>query len=133
MMLEDATVSVKVKLAALWAAVMSCYIYADYFALYFPGQLAKMNRGLIAPFGEATDGVMLFVSAMLALPALMIFLSTVLPAAPNRILNIAMGLLYSLIIALTMWTSAHFIFYGVIEIALTLTAVALAWRWPKAA
>lgn len=122
----------KGKLAAIWASVMFCYIYADYFALYLPGQLASMNRGLIGPFGAATDGVMIFVSAMLAVPALMIFLSAALPARPNRLLNIAMGALYTLIISITMWTSAHFIFYGVIEIALTVLAVVYAWTWPRA-
>jgi hypothetical protein len=132
-MLDDAQVHVKVRLAALWASVMSCYIYADYFALYSPGQLASMNRGIIPPFGEATDGVMIFVSAMLALPALMIFLSAALPAAPNRMLNLIAGALYTLIISATMWTSAHMIFYGLIEIALTLTAIFLAWRWPRTA
>ena len=130
-MLEDRQVDAKVRLAALWASVMACYIYADYFALYSPGLLASMNRGTIAPFGTASDGVMLFVSAMLIVPALMIFLSAALPARPNRLLNLVAGALYSLIISVTMWTSAHFILYGVVEIALTLTAVWLAWRWPR--
>ena len=50
-----------------------------------------MNRGLIPPLGQSTDGVMIFVSAMMAVPSLMIFLSVALPAGPNRVLNIACG------------------------------------------
>jgi hypothetical protein len=120
-----------VKLAALWASVMSCYIYADYFGLFSPGQLATMNRGIISPLGRSTDGVMVFVSAMMAVPSLMIFLSVALPARPNRILNMLFGALYTAIISLTMWTDAHFIFYGVIEISLTLLAIYYAWTWPR--
>jgi hypothetical protein len=130
-MLDDLKVHPKIKLAALWASVMFCYIYADYFGLFFPGRLAAMNQGFIPPLGRSTDGVMIFVSAMMAVPSLMIFLSVALPAGPNRILNMICGGLYSAIIGLTMWSGAHFVFYGVIEMALTLLAILYAWTWPR--
>jgi hypothetical protein len=130
-MLDDFKVHTKIKLAALWASVMFCYIYADYFGLFSPGQLATMNRGLIPPLGQSTDGVMIFVSAMMAVPSLMIFLSVALPAGPSRVLNIACGGLYTGIIGLTMWSGAHFMFYGVIEIVLTLLVTFYAWTWPR--
>ena len=129
-MLEDFKVHTKIKLAALWASVMFCYIYADYFGLFSPGQLAIMNKGQIPPLGQSTDGVMIFVSAMMTAPSLMISLSVFLPAWPNRILNIVCGVIYTGIISVTMWSGAHFIFYGVIEITLTLLVIALAWAWP---
>jgi hypothetical protein len=74
---------------------------------------------------------MIFVSAMMVIPSLMIFLSTVLPPWPNRLLNILFGAVYTAIISLTMWSGAHFIFYGVIEMALTLLVVFYAWTWPR--
>ena len=130
-MLDDFKVHTKIKLAALWASVMFCYIYADYFGLFSPGHLMTMNQGLIPPLGRSTNGVMIFVSAMMAVPSLMIFLSIALPAWPNRVLNILFGGLYTAIISLTMWSGAHFIFYGLIEIALTLLVIFYAWRWPR--
>jgi hypothetical protein len=130
-MLEEFKVHTKIKLAALWASVMSCYIYGDYFGLFLPGRLEAMNRGLIPPLGHSTDGVMIFVSAMMAVPSMMIFLSVALPAWQNRILNLVCGALYTAIISLTMWASAHFIFYGAIEIALTLLVIFFAWTWPR--
>lgn len=130
-MLDDFKVRTKIKLAALWASAMFCYIYADYFGLFSPGQLMTMNEGLIPPLGRSTDGVMIFVSAMMAVPSLMIFLSVALPARPNRVLNILCGGLYTAIISLTMWSGAHFIFYGVIEITLTLLVIFYAWTWPR--
>lgn len=131
-MLRDTKIDTKLILASLWASVMFCYIYADYFGLFSAGQVATMNRGEIPPLGPATDRVMLFVSTMMIIPSLMIFLSAALPARINRIVNLAAGLLYSAIIAITMWSSAHFIFYGVVEIILTLLVVYHAWTWPKA-
>jgi hypothetical protein len=130
-MLDDLKVHTRIKLAALWASVMFCYIYADYFGLFLPGQLASMNKGIIPRLGRSTDGVMIFVSAMMVIPSLMIFLSTVLPPWPNRLLNILFGTVYTGIISLTMWSGAHFIFYGVIEMALTLLVVFYAWTWPR--
>lgn len=130
-MLQDFKVHTKIKLAALWASVMFCYIYADYFGLFSPGQLATMNQGVIPPLGQSTDGIMIFVSSMMAVPSLMIFLSIALPPWPNRALNILCGALYTAIIGLTMWSGAHFIFYGIIEIALTLLVIFYAWKWPR--
>jgi hypothetical protein len=35
--LADAPVPVRLKLSALWASVMFCYVYGDYFDLFRPG------------------------------------------------------------------------------------------------
>jgi hypothetical protein len=61
----------------------------------------------------------------------MIFLSVVLRPAINRWLNIGAGVAYTAIILITMWGWAFYIFYGVIEIALTSLVVWYAWTWPR--
>jgi len=44
--LDDIKIHVKVKLSALWASVVLCYIYGDYFGLYVPGILhGNAGRG----------------------------------------------------------------------------------------
>jgi len=133
-MRDDIEVNPKIKLAALWTSVMFCYIYADYFGLFAPGVLWKMNQGLIPPLGRATDSVLIGVSLMMAIPALMIFLSVGLHAAVNRVLNILFGLVYTGIIMFTMTGGPkHFLVYGVVEIVLTLLVVYYAWTWPRRA
>lgn len=129
--LQDFQVNVKLTLAGLWTAVMFCYIYADYFGLFVPGSLQKMLDGQMGPLGPVTQGVLLGTSLMLALPAVMIFLSLALRPGLNRWLNIVMGVLYTLIILITMWSWYFYIFYGVIEVALTGLVVWYAWRWPR--
>ena len=129
--MEDIPVPVKLKLAALWTSVMFLYIYADYFGLYVPGALQKMLYGQMPPLGAVTQGVLLGTSLMLAIPALMIFLSVALKPGLSRWLNIVFGVVYTLIICITMWNWQFYILYGVLEIGLTGLVVWYAWKWPR--
>jgi hypothetical protein len=131
MSFEDNKIDVKIKLAGLWTSVMFCYIYADYFGLYIPGRMQKMLAGYMGPLGKTTQGVLLGTSSMMAIPAVMIFLSLALKAKLNRWLNIIFGALYTLIILITMWDWTFYILYGVIEVVLTGLVVWYAWTWPR--
>ena len=132
--LDDTKVHVKLKLSALWAAVMFCYIYGDYFGLYAPGKLAEMLAGKMEPLGPATQGVLVGVAIMMVVPSIMVFLSLVLPPALNRGANIVLGAAYTAIMLMTMpgaW--AFYILLGIIEVVLTALIVWYAWNWPKRA
>lgn len=129
--LDDFKIHVKLKISVLWISVMFCYLYADYFGLYVPGNLQKMLQGKMGPLGPTTQGALLLTSAMMAIPTVMVFLSVALKANLSRWLNILFGVLYTVIILRTMWDWAFFIFYGVIEVTLTGLIVVYAWKWPK--
>jgi len=129
--LEDTRIHVKVKLSALWASVMFCYIYADYFGLYVPGKLQGMLQGTMGPLGPTTQGVLLGTSVLMAIPGVMIFLSVALGPQLNRWLNIVFGALFTVIILITMWDWTFYIFFGVIEVLLTGLVVWYAWNWPR--
>ena len=45
--LEDIRVPTRYKLSAMWASVMFCYIYADYFGLYVPGSSAAYPSSVL--------------------------------------------------------------------------------------
>lgn len=128
-MANEQIAAVRVKLAAAWASLMSCYIYADYFGLFEKGKLATMNLGQIPPLGAASDQVMLFVSAMMAIPSLMIFLSVALASRVARGLNLLLAAVYSAMIAMIMRDSVVLSFFGIIEIGLGLAIFRLAWNW----
>jgi hypothetical protein len=117
----------------LWAALMGLYIYNDYFSMYLPGTIENMSAGVIGPLGEATDSVLVSVALLLAIPAMMIYLSAALPPAPSKWSNIVLGGAYTIIEALTLPRSAPFYqLVVVIEIMTTLLIVWTAWRWPRA-
>src|SRR5215471_8729331 len=132
--LEDIRLNVKIKISALWASVMFCYIYADYFELFMPagvpGSLQRTVKGSMVLIEPATRGFLLGGSLMLAVPSVMIFLSVALKPNLNRWLNIIFGVIYTVIILIIMWFSAIYIFWGVIEVVLTVLVVWYAWNWP---
>jgi len=129
--LDDIKIHVKMKISALWVSVMFCYIYADYFGLYVPGALRAMLEGKMGPFGPTTQGILVGTSLMMAIPSVMIFLSVALKPNLNRWMNIILGVIYTVIILITMWDWAFSIFWGIIEVVLTTLIVWYAWKWPK--
>lgn len=129
--LEDTKVHVRFKLFALWSSLMFLYAYGDYFELYQPGKLQEMIAGRTA-LGPVSQGLLLGLAAVMAIPSLMPFLSLVLPRAINRWLNLIFGGAYTLIMILAVFGSWHFyIFLGLLEIAVTLLIVYYAWTWHR--
>ena len=130
--LEHFQVPVNIKLALLWASLMFLYIYNDYFSMYLPGDIEGMAAGQMGPLGEATDIILLSVSILLAVPALMIFLSAALPPTISRWLNVLLGLVYTAVEGLTFFGSALFYQFVVsLEIIVTVLIIWYAVRWPK--
>lgn len=130
--LDDIKIHVRLKLAALWTAVMLCYLYGDFIGLLRPGKLAKIIAGTLGSLGPITQGVLLGIAILMAIPAVMVFLSIALKPSAARWANIVLGALYTLIMLVTMpgaWT--FYVFLGVIEVALTVLIVWYAWTWPK--
>jgi hypothetical protein len=130
--LQDIQLHVKVKLSALWTSLMFCYVYGDYFGLYKPGKLQKMLNGDMGTLGAITQGVLLGTSVLMTIPSLMIALSLLLPASASRWANIVFGLVYTVIMLITMkgaWLFYQFL--GIVEVALTMLIVWHAWNWPR--
>jgi hypothetical protein len=132
--LIDPPIPAKLKLSALWASTMFCYVYSDYFELYTPGKLESMLQGDLAPMVPVTQGVLFGLSTMMAVPSLMVFLSVALPARYNRLLNIVVGALFTLLMAWLTYSTEWYFYKLLAGIATVLTAsvVWYAWRWPKA-
>ncbi len=131
--LEQIEVPAPIRISLLWAALMGLYIYNDYFNMYEPGTIEAMSSGRLGPLGPATDTVLISVALVLAIPALMIFLSSALPAWASKWSNIVLGLAYTVIEGLTFTgSSPYYQMVVVFEILVTLTIVWTAWRWPRA-
>ncbi len=72
---------------------MLLYIHVDYFHLYMPGVLEDLMDGRVFVF-EITQGFVLAGLVTVSIPALMIFLSVVMPANINRWANLVVAALY---------------------------------------
>lgn len=131
--LEDVKVNIKIKLSALWASVTLCYLYGDYFELYVP----QKTMGLVDGNNLLNSPLKLLLAAfMLAIPAVMVFLSVFLKPGINRLLNIVTGLFFTAIMLLIACTSltawrAFYVFLALTESCITILIVYYSWNWPK--
>ena len=134
--LTNYNVNIKIKLAALWTALMFLYIYADFFQLMTPKKLEKMID-LQTPMGPTSPEILVFFSVILIIPSLMIFLSVFLKTQINKWLNIFIAALYSsmsiLIIVSTLGSEWHtfYILFNLIEVFVFAMIIYQAWNWPK--
>jgi hypothetical protein len=127
---EDVKINVKMKLSALWVALMLIYIYADILSLFKVGAIEKMVEGFMGPF-PVTQGSLLSASILMMIPAGMVFFSLTLEPKVNRWVNIIIGVLYTFVNIGNLMgeTWAFYIFFGVVEIMLTILIVGFAWKW----
>ncbi len=129
---QNFEVNIKIKLAALWASVTFCYLYGDYFELYIPQKTASLVSGDTL----LNNPVKLFFAAfLLAIPAIMVFLSVLLNSKINRILNLITGTFFTLVMVLIGLTSfepwrAFYVFYAFLESIITIIIVWTALKWP---
>ena len=135
--LEDQRIPVRVKLAAAWTSFMFLYIYVDYLALYKPGLVDDILAGIVHEFdiGPTFLGIAL---TLVAIPILMILLSTTLPARVNRTINLVVATLYIPVSIYNAvgepWTYSYF--YGLsiaLEVLLLAFILRSAWTWPRTA
>ncbi|TVR92178.1 MAG: hypothetical protein EA416_07915 [Trueperaceae bacterium] len=126
-------ISVRTKLAAAWASFMFLYIYVDYLALYKPGVVDDILAGIVFEF-DISQTFVVSALTLMAIPILMILLSTTLPARVNRTVNLVVATLYvpvSMFNAVgESWTS----FYGLsigLEVLLLAFILRSAWTWPR--
>jgi hypothetical protein len=131
--MEDVKINVKMKISALWVAVMFLYVYADIKAFFMPGSIEGLIAGEAGPF-KITQVFLLGSAVLMAIPAVMVFLSLTLKPKVNRWANIILGIVYTGVILATLlmpglW--AYYIFYGTVEVVLTVLIVWYAWKWPQ--
>lgn len=130
--LIDFKVSLKLKLAVLWAIFMFFYIYVDYFHLYMPNKIEGILKGKVFVF-DITQEFLLVALISVTIPALMIFFSVTLPAKINRQTNIIISTIY---IPYSLFNLAgeawiHMIFGAFIEVVILLLIIRYAWKWPR--
>jgi hypothetical protein len=123
----------RLALSALWVFMVLNYLYCDVISLFDPAVL-KDAVGLTSSAGAIVmTPTMLFASAVLMeIPIAMVLLSRVLPFRANRWANVvAPGFLVLVQVgSLFVGTStAHYIFFSVIEIGTLLLIAALSLRW----
>jgi len=131
--LEDVKINVKIKLSALWIALMFCYTYADILGFYAPGNIEELLSGKIAGI-QMTQGLLLGNAILMVIPSVMVFLSLVLKAKANRLVNIIESVVYLGVLGSTFFTGrnpAYYLLYATVKALLLVLVIWFTWKWPK--
>jgi hypothetical protein len=131
--LEPVTVSVRTKISALWTSTLFVFAYVDLFSLYRADFRADLEAGEVAGF-TVNRSFLLWTTAYVVIPSLMVFGTLVLQPRLNRVANIALGIVYIVTIvvgAIGEWS--YYVLGSVVEVALLAAVVYYAWTWPKQA
>jgi Family of unknown function (DUF6326) len=130
---EPSHVNVRVKISALWTSMLFVFAYVDLFSLYRSDVRADLEAGEIGGF-DVNQAFLLATTAYVVIPSLMVFLALILRPRVDRIVNIALSIVYAVSIvagAIGEWN--YYILGSAVEIALLAAVVYYAWTWPKEA
>ena len=130
--LEEMRIGVRLKISALWIAMLLLFAYGDIFGLLRRGGIEEVIAGKISGM-KITQTFLFAVSVYVAIASAMVFLTLVLRPRLNRWVNIVLPILYIASIAASAigedW--AYYYFLSIAESSLLLLIIWYAWTWPK--
>ncbi len=121
----------KVLFSTLWIFVTVNYIFCDIFTLFHSESLKQLMTGEMGGM-EINQEFLLAFSFLMEMPMMMIVLSRILPYKSNRLANIIVALIMTLVQAATLFTddnTLHYIFFSIIEVGTTSFILYSAWNW----
>jgi hypothetical protein len=117
---------VRIKLAALWVAVMLTYLLGDVLRIYAGDYTAGQVGGV-----AMSQAMWLGVAVLMAVPIVMLVLSLVVPQAINRWVNViaAIGLMAFNVVGLPTYSGLYDKFLIVLGVAFNALTIWYAVRW----
>ncbi len=112
---------------------MFLYTYADILGFYAPGNIEELLSGEIAGI-QMTQGVEMGSALLMAIPSVMIFLSLMLKANANHLVNILVGVVYIVVLGSTFLTGrnpAYYMLFTILKAVVLALIVWHAWKWPE--
>jgi hypothetical protein len=125
------TVSVRIKISALWASMLFVFAYIDLFGLLRADVRADLETGKVSGF-TVDQTFLLGATAYVIIPSLMVFLALILRPRVDRITNIVLSVMYALTIiggAIGEWN--YYILGSTVEVAQLAAIAYYAWTWPR--
>ena len=119
---------VKIKLSALWVALMLTYLLGDVLRI-FSGDFIAGDMGGI----QVNPAMYLGMAVLFVIPICMVVLSLTLKDSVNRWVNIIVAILFFVInlIGLPTYPSAYDQFLISVGLVFNILVVWYAWKWPK--
>ena len=123
----------KALFSTLWIFVTLNYIFCDVFTLFYSESLKQLMTGEMGGM-EINQEFLLAFSFLMELPMVMIVLSRILSYRSNRMANIVVASIMTIVQSATLFTAdntLHYIFFSTIEISTTGFILYTAWQWNK--
>jgi hypothetical protein len=128
---EPFRVNVRIKISALWTAMLFVFAYVDIFGFFRADVRADLEAGVIGGF-TVNETFLLATTIYIVIPSLMVFGALVLRPRVNRIGNMALSMIYALtIIAGAVGEWNYYILGSAVEVALLAAIFHYARAWPK--
>ncbi len=128
---EPFKVNVRVKISALWTAMLFVFAYVDIFSQLRPDFRADVEAGVVGGF-TVNETFLVATTLYIAIPSIMVFAALVLRPRISRIVNITLSIIFAFTImagAVGEWT--YYILGSAIEVALLAAIFHYARTWPK--
>ena len=118
----------KIKLSALWIALMLTYLLGDVMRI-FSGEFVGGEMG----GGQVSQGLYLGMAVLFVIPIIMVFMTLTLSYKANRRANLIFATLFFAInlIGLPGYPSYYDQFLIVVGLVFNLLTIWYAWRWTK--
>ncbi|MEZ5245705.1 MAG: DUF6326 family protein [Acidimicrobiales bacterium] len=127
----NSPVDIRLRISALWIAMLFIFAYVDLFSLYRPDVRADLANNRLAGF-EIGQPFLLAVTVFVIIPSLMVYLSLVVGRELNRIANMVVAGTYALATigsAIGEWN--YYVAGSAVEAVLLALVVRHAWSWPE--
>jgi hypothetical protein len=128
---EPFKVNVRMKISALWTAMLFVFAYVDIFGFFRADVRADVEAGVVGGF-TINQTFLVVTTLYIGIPSLMVFGALVLRPRIDRIANVALSIIYAItIIAGAVGEWNYYIFGSVVEVALLAAIFHYARTWPR--
>jgi hypothetical protein len=130
--LVEHKVDTKLILMSAWIAIMCLYIYCDIYSIYRPGTIDSILKGKMG-FLDISQTSLFWVGVLMAIPSMMIFITTLAVARVSRIINLIFSPIYFLVNFgnLIAETWEYYYLFGLLELGMVIIIFIIALRWPR--
>ncbi len=121
----------RIILSTLWIFVTLNYLYCDLIGVMDSNLLSQYLEGSVEGM-NITENFLLIAGMLMELPIAMVLIARIANHQTNRMLNISVGMLKTIVMIATLFigsVTSYYLFFAVIEIATTSFIVIYAWRW----
>jgi hypothetical protein len=117
---------IRIKLSALWVALMLTYLLGDVLRIFSGDFTAGEIEGM-----QVTQTLYLGLAILLVIPVVMVFLSLTLPYKADRWANIIVAIFFFVfnLIGLPTYPSAYDKFLIIVGLVFNVLTVWYAWKW----